>query len=345
MIQIQQIDPLIGDEWDSLTTRHEKHSVFHRAAWARVLAETYGHEPNYLRVRSNEEDVALLPLMKVKSLLTGNRAVSLPFSDFAGPLWWKEEFKSRVYDRLAGMAAERNWKHLEIRESGESPGSIPYFQVYDGHELDLRSGIESVENNLNPTVRRAIRKAEKSGLDVSIENGEDGIRIFYQLHEMTRRRHGLPPQPFAFFQSLGHHLLKRGMGFVALGWLNGVPVAGAVFLHSCRCAIYKFGASDTAHWSLRPNQLVMWKAILHLSDLGSHRLHFGRTYQDDDGLNRFKLSWGAASQLVRYFRYNVASGHWSAPQAMRAEVYPLIFGRLPTVLNRFAGQMIYPHLD
>ncbi|RYZ85959.1 MAG: GNAT family N-acetyltransferase [Proteobacteria bacterium] len=336
---------MAGDDWDSLITHHENHSVFHRAAWARILAETYGHKPIYLCIQKDREDIALLPLMELKSMLSGNRAVSLPFSDFAGPLWRKQGMQSEVYDYLTQMAVGKNWKYLEIREEENAQDLVPSFQVYDGHELDLRDGIESVERNLNPSVRRAIRKAEKSGLKVSVEGGEEDIRIFYRLHEMTRRRHGLPPQPFSFFRSIGDHLLKKGMGFVALGRLEGVPVAGAVFLHSRSRAIYKFGASDTAHWSLRPNQLVMWGAIQHLVASGSHRLHFGRTSRHDDGLNRFKLSWGAASRSVHYTRYNVTSRNWVAPVPMRAEGHPLIFGHLPAALNRIAGKMIYPHLD
>src|SRR5205809_7902736 len=80
------IDPLQNGAWDSLLSGFPEATAFHTSAWARVLSRTYGHTPIYLRFDRADEPVALVPLMEVRSALTGVRGVCLPFTDFCGPL-------------------------------------------------------------------------------------------------------------------------------------------------------------------------------------------------------------------------------------------------------------------
>lgn len=342
-IRTDIIDPLIDDVWDGLVAPRRDHSIFHRSAWARVLVETYGHRPFYLRIRVGDSEAALVPVMEVHSCLTGLRGVSLPFSDFAGPLWIDVNHAGTVYDVLLRLAAERKWKHLEIRGGMVPPAGANPFVTHDAHQLDLRQGIEAIGREIHPAVRRAIRNAEGSGLVVGVERGEDAMAAFYDLHAKTRRRHGLPPQPYAFFQAIGRHLMARDLGEIVLARLGGVPVAGAVFLHSEGRVVYKFGASDTAHWPKRPNHLVMWAAIRHFAGRDCRWLHFGRTSQADEGLSRFKSSWGCDPGVLRYYRHE--SDSWAHPRAASPESHPLLFGHLPISFNRIAGRLIYPHLD
>jgi hypothetical protein len=290
-------------------------------------------------------EAALVPLMEVKSRLTGCRGVSLPFSDFAGPLWREPCQAPSVYSALVELAAARKWKHLELRGSVVPPAAAKPFQTYDSHHLDLRPGAEALFQNLDTSVRRAIRKAESSGIQVTVERGSEAMNEFYLLHGRTRRRHGLPPQPHRFFDAIGTHLVSRNLGTIVLARLAGVPVAGAVFLHSAKRAIYKFGASDTQYWPSRPNQGVMWAAIRELVKIGCEELQFGRTSPADEGLARFKLSWGAVSQPLSYFRHHCQAGAWMSADRLPAESHPLIFGHLPLACNRLAGRLIYPHLD
>ena len=76
------VDPLGQPEWDSLVGGNPEGSFFHRAAWARVLRETYGHQPFYF-CRFGEGTIEeLLAIMEVSSPWTGRREVALPFTDF-----------------------------------------------------------------------------------------------------------------------------------------------------------------------------------------------------------------------------------------------------------------------
>jgi hypothetical protein len=123
-------------------------------------------------------------------------------------------------------------------------------------------------------------------------------------------------------------------------------VAGAVFFHKGSKAVYKFGASDERFQHLRPTNLIFWEAISHLARQGIESLHFGRTSLENEGLRRFKLSWGTTEETINYYRFGSADKNWiSAPPDQTSGFHNAVFARLPLAANRLIGAMIYPHLD
>jgi hypothetical protein len=165
------------------------------------------------------------------------------------------------------------------------------------------------------------------------------------LHERTRRRHGVPPQSWAFFENVHRTMIATGRGFVSLVERGGVPISAAVFLFARQRAIYKFGASDERSLETRPNHLAIWEAIRALISRNCQILDFGRTTRSQTGLRRFKASWGARETELVYSRCHLASGEWSAvPEGARTNSFSG-FRFMPLPINRWAGRMLYSHLD
>jgi hypothetical protein len=344
-MDIKFINPLCDPDWDQLVVSHPDFSFFHSAAWAKVLSKTYGHEPVYLRFSQRCELVALIPMMEVRSLLTGHRGVCLPFTDFCGPLMFGVEGSAATFDKLSEVAWERKWKHFEVRDAKAFDGSATPALAYYGHTLDLRGGPEELFTRVKSSGRRALRKAERSGLSVQVARTRQAIVEFYRLHVRTRKRHGLPPQPLSFFLNIYDEVIKPGFGFVAIASSGSRPVAAAVFFHFGKRAVYKFGASDERRQDLRGNNMVMWEGIRFLAQYGAETLHFGRTSLENDGLRRFKLTWGTEEETIEYLKFDTVAEAWVTRRDASSGFHEAIFGRLPSVLNRMAGAIIYPHLD
>ena len=76
------INPLEHSQWDAQLANHAEANFFHGAAWARVLHDTYGHQPVYFCRFAGGQLQQLLPVMEVASPWTGRRGVALPFADF-----------------------------------------------------------------------------------------------------------------------------------------------------------------------------------------------------------------------------------------------------------------------
>jgi len=338
------LDPVHDPGWDHVVALHRDAGCFHTSAWAKVLHQTYNHQPFYLQFSRGRRLAALIPLMEVRSPFTGRRGVCLPFSDACEPLIFDPEAVGLVRDQLVRFAQERRWKHLEIRGG-------KFFQLarsatkFYGHTLDLRSGAEELTTRFASPVRRAIRKAERSDVSAVVVRNRPAIGDFYRLHVQTRRRHGLPPQSASFFLNIYDHIVRPGLGFIVLAQRGSRPIAAAIFFRFGKNALYKYGASDKRFQELRANNLVMWQGIQFLARNGAEKLHFGRTACENDGLRRFKLSWDTKEDTIDYFRVDPLGRQCLIAAPHDSGFHTRIFGRLPLVFNRLAGSMIYPHLD
>jgi len=339
------VDPLRDRTWDHLVALHHDADCFHTTAWARVLHQTYKHRPFYLQFSRGHRLAALIPLMEVRSPFTGRRGVCLPFSDSCEPLIFDLDAVDLVRNRVVSFARERRWKHVEIRGGKWFQLASSSAAEFYGHTLDLLRHMRDLTDYFDSSVRRAIRKAERSNVSVAVGRNRQVIDDFYRLHVQTRRRHGLPPQPASFFLNIYKHIIKPGLGFTVLAQHESRPIAAAIFFRFGKNALYKFGASDEKFQEFRANNLVMWHGIQFLARAGAERLHFGRTDCENDGLRRFKLSWGTKEETIGYFRVDPSGRECLAPAGQDFTFHKRIFGRLPFVFNRLAGSMIYPHLD
>jgi len=339
------MNPLVDRKWDDAISTHSDATIFHSSAWARVLVDTYGHRPCYVQISLNGGLLALVPMMEVQSVLTRSRGICLPFSDYCAPLTFSSFGHELVTQKLQQIAHERCWSYFELRSHSIVPVNTAASESYYGHFLDLRIGPEALISNFSSSVQRAVRKAQRSGLNVSIQSSPDAMAQFYELHVRTRRRHGVPPQPRSFFINIQRHLISAGLGFIVLVECQRGPIAAAIFFKLGRHAVYKFGASDDRLQELRPNNLAMFEAIRYLAEEGAEVLHLGRTDTENQGLRRFKLSWGATEETIGYARFDTASASWKHSCDRRSTFHKRIFRALPASLNRLAGAMIYPHLD
>lgn len=340
------IDPLCDPEWERSVASNPEATIFHSAAWAKVLHGTYGHRPHYLRFSQEGRLAALMPVMEVQSKFTGRRGVCLPFSDFCAPLCFGGNgAETAILARLFQLEQERKWNYVELRGGFASESRLRQGERFYAHALDMTKPAEELFERFHTSVRRAIRKAERSELLVTVSADRKSVRQYYKLHTRTRRRHGIPPQPLSFFLQIYENIIKAGMGFVVGAHLRSRPVAAAIFFRFGKNALYKFGASDERLQGYRGNNMVMWEAIKTLAQKGLATLHLGRTALEHSGLRRFKLSLGAKEEMLDYFCSDRPKAPTPGPASNAVMVSNMLFRRLPLTVNRLAGTVLYPHLD
>lgn len=338
------INPLDVPDWDAQVAALAGADFFHSTAWAEVLAGTYGFTPVYFTRQESGQLRSVLPLMAVDSWLTGKRGVSLPFTDECAPLG-VDAASFRLLIESAGQHAQQcGWRYVEYRGGRVFLEDATTATSFHGHRLALAGGEEGLFAKLHSSVRQAIRKGSKSEVSVEREQGLDAMQAFYRLHAATRRRHGAPPQSFRFFANIQRFVLERNKGFVVLARYQGKPVAGAMFFHFGKRALFKFGASDEAFQHLRPNDLVMWEAIKWLAQHGFEQLSFGRTSLANLGLRRFKLGWGTEEYNIDYVRYDVQRASYVTVPDQAVGWQRRLFRALPVPVLRMAGSVLYRHI-
>ena len=185
----------------------------------------------------------------------------------------------------------------------------------------------------------------RKGLTLTMSQSAAALAEFYRLHCMTRQGHGVPPQPYRFFEKIHEHVISQGLGHVVSAEYEGRIVAASVYFHFGQNALYKYGASDKAYQWLRPNNLVMWEAIKWYSQNGYRSLCLGRTELSHTGLRQFKTGWGADERLIRYLKYDVGADRYveDTPQ-QGTPAYHRVMSRMPVPLLRLAGSILYRHV-
>lgn len=299
------VNPLNMKDWDELIYNTGSSCFFHTNSWLRVLNETYNYSPLYfttLNPNQKKFDI-LIPMMQINSWLTGKRGVSLPFSDRCPLILDNTINFFDVFENIIKYGKENNWKYVELRDDLYFENNIlPSSSFYD-HTIPLPSSPDQILKRFKKNNQRNIKKAAKEKIEIIKDNSTQGIINYYNLHLITRKRHGLPPQPRLFFQNIYKYIIEEQRGNLFFATFENNIIAGMVFFEFNKTVLYKYGASNKIYQNLRPNNLLMWEAIKYYIDKEFDEIYLGRTALDNDGLRRFKLSWNPIEKINHSYRY------------------------------------------
>jgi hypothetical protein len=374
---LQIINPIDYPGWDDLLLSHPGYSFFHSSAWARVLFESYRYTPKYFSIIDEGKLLALIPVMEVNSFLTGRRGVSLPFTDYCEPIYNGNIGFVHLLNQVIEFGRKHGWKYIELRVGyslnansfsllstvnsfNQQPATSNGFSLtrnlqpetsniipsltFLGHVLDLSRSQGEVFSKFRDSTKRNAKKAMKEGVKVKIEHCLESMNEFYRLNCLTRKEHGLPPQPFNFFKEIYDHVISKNLGMVVLASLGQENVAGAIYFHFGKKAVYKYGASDKKFQHLRANNLIMWEAIKWYSQNGYKSLCFGRTEPENQGLIQFKSGWGTTEQPIHYYQYDLKKGSFVRSSSKVTGFHNKIFRNIPIPISNLIGSVLYKHV-
>lgn len=344
MNKVSIINPATHDRWDNLLLEHEKYSFFHTSHWAQVLQESYNYKPIYLSIFEGNRIAALLPMMEINSILTGKRGVSLPFSDECEPLFHNEAAFGEISNYGLEYGRSSGWKTIEIRGGQMQNHERPVHKTFVGHTLQLAENEEQVFKSFRSSTKRNIKKAAKQGVCVNISHSLESLTAFYRLNCVTRREHGLPPQPFNFFKKIFEHIINKQQGLVVTATYQAKIIAASVYFHIGKKALYKYGASLKSFQHLRANNLVMWEAIKWFCHNGFDSFTFGRTAPGNKGLLQFKSGWGAEEEHLQYFKYDLSTESYVGNDSDNSPAHYPIIKYLPIPVLRLMGNILYKHV-
>jgi len=338
-MNIQIINPIKYEGWDELLLTSDQSTFFHTTAWAKVLSESYRYKPLYFTLIQNSKLKIMLPVMEVKSFLTGKRGVSLPFTDHCPPIAENENAFNEMFKQVIRHGKKANWKAIDLKCCvNYLRGSTLPFETFLTHDLDVSQTDQEIFYHFRDSTKRNIKKAIQNHVNVKIQKSLESVKEYYRLNCITRKAHGLPPQPFYFFKKIHEHIISQNKGFVVLAAYKNKVIAGAVFFHFSEQAIYKYGASDPRHLNLRPNNLVMWEAIKWYCQNGFKNFNFGRTELQHKGLLQFKKGWGTEEEILNYYKYDLKENCFVPKNGGIKSSYNL------APLLRLTGNLLYRHV-
>ncbi len=342
---MQIINPLEISNWNDLILKHKNYSFFHTQEWADVIAKSYGYEPLYFTIYSGTEILAGIPSFYIKSYLTGNRLVSLPFSDFCEPIFLSVNDAEEIKKFIIDFAKRQKLKYVEFRSSDTKfPFDAQEYMTDLRHILFLNKKEDELFKAFSENNRRNIKKASKSNVKVDVHNNTNGLNAFYDMFCVTRKKHGLPPQPFSFFQNIFDIIIQPGLGDIILAEHDNKFIAGAVYFKVGKKVLYKYGASYPEFNDLRGNNAVMWFAIKKYLNEKYEEFDFGKTEALHEGLRKFKLGWNTVEKFIFTTHFDLDKGEYLSVSTKTEGFHNKIFVNLPIQALKLIGGLLYKHI-
>ncbi len=319
--------------WLELVGSSPQATLYHRESWLQLLSRAYGL--SLWLATLHHDGAPAAGCVFARSALAG-RYVALSFSDTCPPLARQPQAAREL---MAVLVAQNPSRAYEVR----GVGGVERWQTVEcfaDWRLNLDQPLAKLERGLAINFRRNLRRALSQPIGIERGNSVHLLARFYGLQVQSRRRLGLPPQPWRFF-NLAREIFAPQENFeVWIAREGGVDVAGAVFVRDRDVIYYKWGARRPQHRSCA-NHLLFWNAIEEFSHR-AHILDLGRADIRNQGLSRFKAELGAAATMLPLCFYPRAPAQVSAEVLTGVPaILSRIWRRMPLWATKMAGCVLY----
>lgn len=341
--QIIRVDPRSAGLWQRLV-QDQKSSVFHSPEWLYVLSDTYGFQMAAdVLVDDGGSPIAGIPYCYVSDL-RGERLVTLPFSDYCDPL----VSNSDEWQALTTQIPTGRVPYLIRCLHNTLPLEDQRFTCFNRakwHGVDLNADIEMLWQNLHPSARRAIRKAERLGVTVRQAHDMEDLRKFYELHLRVRKqKYHMLAQPYRFFEHIWRQFIAVQRGALLIAEYEGNAIGATIYLAWQGRLYYKFNASDPGGLSFRPNDLLAWSGMKYAHERRYRFLDFGLSDWDQEGLVRYKRKFASEEKTISFLRYRPDEALQSSAEfgALLPHLTDLFTDEnVPDHITEKAGELLY----
>ena len=316
------------------------------------------YEPHFLMLSDGSAGKGLLPLLLVRSRLTGTRLVCMPFSDVCYPLADGPDEGEALVKSALDLARETHADYLEIRgvphtlnhADERSHGELieklgcraqHHFKNYT---VSLAQDASAIKGTFQAKMRQLINKSFRREVSVRVGTDEKDIDEFYKLYLLNRRHHGIPPQPRKLFSQLFDTLTGNPKALLYLAEFEGKNAAAIIALRFKGVCYGKYEGVDHAFQKVLPIHALLWKLIEDAANDGETTFDFGRTANDNAGLNEFKSRWGTTCIDLPYYFHPPGEGlSVVKADSLKYRVFTGVVKRLPLSINARIGARLFRH--
>jgi CelD/BcsL family acetyltransferase involved in cellulose biosynthesis len=284
VIEFEALDQVSPELWDEWLQACPGARVYHSWSWMRFLEATQPGRAVLARIRDDGATVGVFCgrlLSKVGLRILGS---PLPgwTTHYMGPiLFGGRRLDSTILRALDGWVfRELGCAHFEFLSRDLVMADLERLgfaaQALPSYSIDLRAEPERIFREFNKGCKWSIHKAEREGLVVEEARDPQFVAEYYEQLKDVFAKQGLAPtyprsRVEALFRCLGsEHLL--GM---RVRTREGDCAATAIVTRDRNCGYLWGAASWRHHQKLCPNELIQWRLMLRLRELGVPEYDFG----------------------------------------------------------------------
>jgi len=308
------LSPTRLTDWNSFVQNHPYGWLGHLSSWQQVLASTVRLNACYFLAildEPSEKILAGLPVYQTRTLTSDKKLISAPLTTIFDPLVSSRE------QLVALLSAALSWlkatgsselivKTLHTARLWEEMGGIKD-NSFRYHYLDLSHDLDTIWKKAHRScIRQHVNKAVQKGVEVRQAEDKKDLSVFYRLYSATRKRHGLPSIPFAYFEAIWDiYRPQNCVYFLLASYKQSAICSLMAFKFKERFSAEALGWDDEFRW-LTPSAITFWEAIKLAKGLGCQQFDFGRTALANENLIRFKRHWGTEEMEMPQFTFSAS---------------------------------------
>jgi hypothetical protein len=225
--------------------------------------------------------------------------------------------------------------HYEVIDRHLSPEETAHlglaFRVVQNYQTDLTRSEDGLFADMTSACRRAIRKAEKSGITIEHAESEGFAEEYYgHLLDVFAKQDMKPTYPLDRVKKLIEHVHPSGDLLLArVRDPEGRSIATGIYAGFKRFGLFWGNGSLRPYQSLRPNEALHWHSMRHFKRLGLPLYDWGgrATYKTKYGVAEFSLLALRKSRFgVIHYARDLAEKIYYYPRTLRRARYKASVG-------------------
>ncbi len=301
-LRVRPLEDSSSQAWDAFVEAAPDGTFFHRAAWAQVITQAFGHRTHFLYAERDGAITGVLPLAHVRTLLFGNGLISVPFCVYGGVLAADAESAAALEEHATDLMRRTGARTLELRDRQKVDSDWP---TRSDLYVTFRKAIEA-DNDRNmkaiPRKQRAmVRKGIQNGL-VSVSN--DDTRLLHTIYAESVRNLGTPVFSHRYFRILRDAFHDCTDVITVLD--QDQPIASVLNFYFRDEVLPYYGGGTEAARRRAGNDFMYWEVMRRAADRGCRLFDFGRS-KVGTGAHAFKHNWGFVPAPLHY-RFRLAPG-------------------------------------
>jgi FemAB-related protein (PEP-CTERM system-associated) len=323
--------------WDAFVERCPEATFFHRAGWKDAIETVFRHRTFYLVAEREASVVGVLPLAEVKSRLFGHGLVSLPFCAWAGVAVTDPAAVPALHAAAREIAGRLGVGHLELRNRDVREPDWPRQTIYVDFRKEISADAEANMLAIPRKQRAMVRKGVKNGLRSEIDASVDR---FFRLYADNQHRHGTPPLPKSWFETLRQAFGADAEVLTVLD-ARGTPLSSVFSFYFRDEVLPYYAGDDEAARDLAANDFKYWELMRRAGERGCRVFDYGRSKLGTGSFD-FKKNWGFEPRPLAY-EYTLRRGDRipeNNPLNPKYRAFIALWRRLPIPVANRLGPLI-----
>lgn len=255
-------------EWDQAIAVYPQATIFHRSPWHACLERSHPGEVVRFRIEAGGEVCGHWCGFLLHRF--GARVLGAPLpgsaTDYMYPLFSREPPVGPFLGAVQTWAKERRIAMVDLGGEYFAEADLAAHGYQTRHtqtyRVDLSGGASEVWKKLKPAMRNKIRKAEKSGVSITVDTSPEFTVRFSSMLQATFNRKGLvPTYSPKRIETVVRTLAESDRVVTLTAWAGEEALAAIILLVDGTTAYFWGGASYESAYPVGANDLIHWHAL------------------------------------------------------------------------------------